>query len=161
MGGAQSSVGNGAEHGVCGPCFAKAPFARSADPIGSPMPETPVHARRKKFAVEDAMRGQDRNNPVYSSKYSGLEKEVEPKKKESGNLAQIHEGKVSDGGMVGETPCRILLTIGHSVGCGDDVACQVSAHGSPWRRFHFHLPPMPQQEDRPLLCLQDHRQTSH
>lgn len=96
MGGAQSSLGNGAEHGVCGPCFAKAPFARSADPIGSPMPETPVHARRKKFAVEDAMRGQDRNNPVYSSKYSGLEKEVEPKKKESGNLAQIHEGKVSD-----------------------------------------------------------------
>ena len=94
MGGAQSSTGHGAEDSVCGPCFAKAPFARSIDPIGSPMPETPLHSRRKKFAVEDAMLGENRNNPIFSSKYSGLEKESEPVKKENGNVAQVNEGKV-------------------------------------------------------------------
>jgi hypothetical protein len=95
MGGVQSGTSHGADNGACGPCFAKAPFARAIDPIGSPMPETPLHSRRKKLAVEDVMLGENRNNPIFSSKYSGLEKESEPAKKENGGVAQVNEGKVS------------------------------------------------------------------
>lgn len=99
MGGTQSSSRHDAEDEPCGPCFTKAPFARpttrSIDTIGSPMPSTPIDARRKKFAVEDAMLGQTVNNPIFSSRYGGLEKEVEPTKKENGNGAQIYQGKVS------------------------------------------------------------------
>lgn len=98
MGGTQSSSGHDIDDEQCTPCFTKAPFARSArsvDPMGSPMPSTPIDARRKKFAVEDAMLGQNVNHPVFSSRYSGLEKEVEPTKKENGCGAQIYEGKVS------------------------------------------------------------------
>jgi hypothetical protein len=58
------------------------------------MPETPVHARRKKHAVGDAFRGENLKKQVFSSKYGGLEKEVESEKTENGSMAEIHEGKV-------------------------------------------------------------------
>ena len=78
-------------HGNCHPCLPfTAPFARSNDPIGSPMPETPVHTRRKQHAVENAINKQDNQ----SSKYGGLEKEVVEIEHVNRNLAQIHEGKV-------------------------------------------------------------------
>jgi hypothetical protein len=110
------------------------------------MPETPLHSRRKKFAVEDAMLAQNRNNPAFSSKYAGLEKEVEPTNKENGNLAEIHEGKVRNyvETINPELPYRICLTIAYFAGCGSDVACQISTYGSPWCRLHFNVPSMPQ-----------------
>ena len=62
------------------------------------MPETPIHARRKQHAIEGAIleetAGSSRGKPVFSSKYSGLEKEVEPSEHSNPNMAQIHEGKV-------------------------------------------------------------------
>lgn len=57
--------------------------------------ETPLHQRRKKHAVEDALREEYRNKPVFSSKYKGLEKEVIVQDKPKGVGAEIHEGKVS------------------------------------------------------------------
>jgi ribosomal protein L25 (general stress protein Ctc) len=58
------------------------------------MPATPIHTRRKQHAVEEALRKQNKNNPVFSSKYGGLEKEVEEEDKVKLSQAQIHEGKV-------------------------------------------------------------------
>lgn len=55
--------------------------------------ETPLHQRRKKHAVEDALREEYRNKPVFSSKYKGLEKEVIVQDKPKGVGAEIHEGK--------------------------------------------------------------------
>jgi hypothetical protein len=106
MGGKQSNLnrsGSDASEGDCQPCFFfRAPF-RSEDPIGSPMPETPVQHRSKRIeAVKNALRGEKRDNPVFSSKYLGLEKEVDYRSKssldgssESECQAEVHEGKVS------------------------------------------------------------------
>lgn len=91
-----------APDGICHACFPfQAPFAKSSnhnhDPIGSPMPETPIHARRKQHAIEGAILEEttgSKGKPVFSSKYSGLEKEVETSEHGNSNMAQIHEGKV-------------------------------------------------------------------
>jgi hypothetical protein len=51
------------------------PMARSraSDPMGTPLPVTPMHTRRKRERIlEEA-----RNNPVMMSQYGGLEKETE------------------------------------------------------------------------------------
>jgi hypothetical protein len=66
------------------------------------MPETPVHQRHKRHqAVTTAMRGeQQRDAPAFSSKYLGLEKEVDSRAKSSIEeqkneyRAEVHEGKV-------------------------------------------------------------------
>jgi hypothetical protein len=47
--------------------------SRSSDPMGTPLPVTPMHTRRKRERIlEEA-----RNNPVMMSQYGGLEKETE------------------------------------------------------------------------------------
>ncbi len=100
MGGRQSTLireeSGASQNENCQPCFPfQAPFAKANhDPIGSPMPETPLHARRKQQAIEGAILEETRGQTVFSSKYSGLEKEVEASEHQNGNLAQIHEGKV-------------------------------------------------------------------
>lgn len=106
MGGRQSTLtreeSGTAPNGVCHGCLPfQAPFAKSSnhnhDPIGSPMPETTVHARRKQHAIEGAILEEaagSKGKPVFSSKYSGLEKEVETSETGNPNMAQIHEGKV-------------------------------------------------------------------
>ena len=99
MGGEQSSLirseSDASEDGACQPCFLfKAPFSRSNDAIGSPMPETPLDQRRQQKAVKNALRKANRNNPVFSSKYLGLEKEVVAQSEGAKRVAEIHEGKV-------------------------------------------------------------------
>jgi serine/threonine protein kinase len=91
MGGQQSrqTNGNGSsqngarkdEHAECVPCFflgyfsKHLPGSRASDPIGTPLPETPLFQRkRRQQAVKAAM--QKDEDPVFSSKYCGLEKET-------------------------------------------------------------------------------------
>ena len=90
MGAQQSSGGND----DCQPCLGiGAPFRRkSSDPLGSPMPDTPISSRRKRRE--------------FSSRYGGLEKEVSTATQSSfysssngGNNSQaanVHEGSVRD-----------------------------------------------------------------
>ena len=106
MGGKQSNLNrtdsDASSTGECEPCFLfRSPF-RSNDPIGSPMPETPVHHRQKRNqAIKNALRGDQKNSPAFSSKYIGLEKEVDYRSKssledqENECRAEVHEGKVS------------------------------------------------------------------
>ena len=84
MGAQQSSGGND----DCQPCLGVgAPFRRKAnDPLGSPMPDTPVSSRRKRREL---------------SRYGGLEKEVSPASFYGSNAhtsqtANVHEGSVRD-----------------------------------------------------------------
>jgi tRNA A-37 threonylcarbamoyl transferase component Bud32 len=91
MGGQQSRQtncnGNGTQNGArkdenadCVPCFFLGYFSkhlpgRASDPIGTPLPETPLFQRkRRQQAVKAAMQKDD--DPVFSSKYCGLEKET-------------------------------------------------------------------------------------
>jgi hypothetical protein len=122
MGGGQSTKireeSEASDKGACLPCLPfQAPFARSSDPIGSPMPETPLHTRRKQHLVEDAILEKNRHNQVFSSKYGGLEKEVEENGNGNGNMAQIHEGKVRnfladpESTGVNESPNAVLFLI--------------------------------------------------
>ena len=87
MGAQQSS----AENGDCHPCFAfNAPFKRnvnSNDPLGSPLPDTPMSQRKKR---------------EFSSRYGGLEKEVSSVSAGKSSLhnksqtADFYEGAVRD-----------------------------------------------------------------
>jgi serine/threonine protein kinase len=101
MGGGQSNLHRtNSEYdkaGDCNPCFLFRSPLRSNDRIGSPMPETPVVHRRKRDEAINVLHEERRKNPAYSSKYFGIEKEVEePKKRqENGHKAQVHEGNVS------------------------------------------------------------------
>lgn len=104
MGGGQSNLNRAnsddEEFGDCQPCFLfKSPLRLSNDPIGSPMPDTPVIDRRKRDEAISAYCTERRTNPIYSSKYFGLEKEVlqDPNapKEESEFRAEVYEGKVS------------------------------------------------------------------
>lgn len=98
MGGKQSvpvANGNGADnsdHGSdaaankykCQPCFFFSPAAAgnikslvtdsssNSDPMGSPLPDTPVFERKRREATQQRLR----DDPIFSSKYGGLEKEV-------------------------------------------------------------------------------------
>ena len=98
MGVGQSSLNradDSSETEVCSSCFFLTSPLRSKDPIGSPMPDTPLHLRRKRneYLLQDR-----RDNPIFSSKYLGLEKEVEPiveLSKENEYKADVYEGKVS------------------------------------------------------------------
>ena len=89
MGAQQSSEGNG----DCHPCFVfGAPFGRksnSNDPLGSPMPDTPVSRRKRR---------------EFSTQYDGLEKEISTVGQSSfytsnanvSRTADVHEGSVRD-----------------------------------------------------------------
>ena len=113
MGGNQSSLirqdSDASERDDCLPCFfLKAPFKASDDPIGSPMPDTPLDQRRKKTAVKNALRHEHRNNPIFSSKYNGLEKEV-ISQEEKLNQAEIHEGAVRSLCLLVRSSCSIIV----------------------------------------------------
>lgn len=108
MGGQQSTTGGTKVGDNCHPCFAfHAPFQQSqpSDPLGSPLPDTPV-TKRKQRGIHDLTppNGQNgRSDPVYSSRYGGLEKEPDSSsnsKRMTSNgdeeyEAKIHEGPVS------------------------------------------------------------------
>lgn len=91
--------------GDCQPCFflegvRKKVASRETDPIGTPLPETPLYQRRKRAQIQEVMR--QRHPVVFSSTYNGLEKEVEPNQNNmlpDEDNAQIHE----------DTDCEELL----------------------------------------------------
>jgi len=83
---------------ACQPCFFFDGFSKGlrqvagkSDPIGTPLPDTPVYQRRRREKLQEALR---KDNPLYSSKYAGLEKE--PSEHLNGIAeeqdAQVHEG---------------------------------------------------------------------
>jgi len=51
---------------------------RSSDPIGSPMPETPIPQRKRREQVKQAMMKEKEENSMFSISQSGLEKEGKP-----------------------------------------------------------------------------------
>ena len=86
----------------CEPCFLfRKPFKGSEDPIGSPLPDTPVNQRRKK-AIDQVRGINRRDDTIFSSKYVGLEKEVVNPSQRSleepagVHHAEVHEGKVRE-----------------------------------------------------------------
>lgn len=112
----------------CQPCFFfQAPFSKTSgqhkkeyDPLGSPLPDTPMAVKRKKSHNGNGNGGggggQRKTNPVYSSQYGGLEKEVSDNNATTKNInsrpsmdtldaldeqennqyaAEVYEGKVS------------------------------------------------------------------
>lgn len=102
MGSQQSRPENQEEDGggeTCQPCFLFDGFSKGlrsvagkSDPIGTPLPDTPVYQRRRREQLQEALR---KDNAQFSSKYAGLEKE--PSEKLNGSIteescAQIYEG---------------------------------------------------------------------
>lgn len=84
----------------CQPCFFLDHFGKalrkagnSDDPMGTPLPDTPLFQRKKRAQVQRAMRNKD---PVFSSKYGGLEKEtsaemfIPPQQQKEESI--VHEG---------------------------------------------------------------------
>jgi serine/threonine protein kinase len=64
---------------------------RRTDPIGTPLPDTPVYQRKKREKMAKAMR----DPTIFSSRYAGLEKEVveeEDVTEHARNGAQFYEG---------------------------------------------------------------------
>jgi hypothetical protein len=119
MGGKQSTMNDTDKDGDgdCQRCFLfNAPF-RSSDAIGSPLPETPVMERNmRKQAMQEAANGDRNTDPVFSSKYFGLEKEVfhqsssiKLDKPEEAHRAEVYEGKVSL--KIMEFAARIILLL--------------------------------------------------
>jgi tRNA A-37 threonylcarbamoyl transferase component Bud32 len=125
MGGQQSRQtngnGNGAQNGArkdkqedCVPCFflgyfsKHLPGSRASDPIGTPLPETPMFQRkRRQEAVMAAM--QKDEDPVFSSKYCGLEKETAkmfpPSAMQNGSTSSFQEVVIEpEGAQVHEGP---------------------------------------------------------
>lgn len=97
MGGQQSRTQNGGNND-CERCFFNlpAPFrvqnsgrgvlstngggggtsSSTSNPLlGTPLPDTPVHQRRKREVIQQVMRDEALSKPLFSSKYFGLEKE--------------------------------------------------------------------------------------
>eukprot|EP00529_Nitzschia_sp_RCC80_P022447 CAMPEP_0113485668 /NCGR_PEP_ID=MMETSP0014_2-20120614/24601_1 /TAXON_ID=2857 /ORGANISM="Nitzschia sp." /LENGTH=491 /DNA_ID=CAMNT_0000379319 /DNA_START=273 /DNA_END=1748 /DNA_ORIENTATION=- /assembly_acc=CAM_ASM_000159 len=83
----------------CQPCFFfNSPVARrnrgssgnkkgsnNKDPLGSPLPDTPAAVKKRKQAAANAISNQ-KDNPIFSSKYGGLEKEVSTSTASSSNV---------------------------------------------------------------------------
>ena len=131
MGGKQSQPVNGNHHPAndgddddkCAfPCFFFSPGAArngiqnlvsgagnlkngsSSDPMGSPLPDTPVFERKRRENVKEALR----EDPIFSSKYGGLEKERSdsalgaPKMNGSASNARGSTAKKEEGASVYE-----------------------------------------------------------
>mmetsp|Transcript_6353 Transcript_6353/g.10535 ORF Transcript_6353/g.10535 Transcript_6353/m.10535 type:complete len:439 (-) Transcript_6353:4-1320(-) len=111
----------------------------SSDPMGTPLPGTPMHQRRKRERIlEEA-----RNNPVMMSTYGGLEKETEayykpkvlasPTANGNGNVPQVYEGEDSEKAMHAKYELLEVLGVGSTSTvhrCMDrktmrDCACKV------------------------------------
>ena len=64
-----AGVGGGLKHFVMAPPPNSKP---SSDPMGSPLPDTPVFVRKRREATKERLL----DDPIFSSRYGGLEKEV-------------------------------------------------------------------------------------
>eukprot|EP00934_Nitzschia_sp_Nitz4_P004158 Nitzschia sp. Nitz4//scaffold157_size52427//28350//29903//NITZ4_006842-RA/size52427-augustus-gene-0.55-mRNA-1//1//CDS//3329537461//4148//frame0 len=115
---------------VCQPCFfmKKAPFSRpTSDPMGTPI-ITPNHSKRKQFPAKESLSQQNRNQPIYSSKYMGLEKEVVSQNSQSGTGAQIHEGKDAESLLHAKYSLREELGVGSTSVCHRCVNKRTDLH---------------------------------
>ena len=64
--------------------------------MGTPLADTPVVIRRKRDDAISTMQ-EEKSDPVYSSQYFGIEKEVEAKPSQSNGTSSraiVYEGKV-------------------------------------------------------------------
>jgi serine/threonine protein kinase len=126
MGLQQSRQTNGKnEKADCVPCFFLGSLSnglpgRTKDPMGSPLPDTPLFQRkRRQQAVTEAMRRDE--DPVFSSKYFGLEKETDKMFASNNNGssfveeevgAQVHEGPNSENEMHAKYQMMEVLGVG-------------------------------------------------
>mmetsp|Transcript_26768 Transcript_26768/g.65101 ORF Transcript_26768/g.65101 Transcript_26768/m.65101 type:complete len:441 (-) Transcript_26768:298-1620(-) len=135
MGGGQSNTSHtdGADDdgAVCKPCFLfNSPIGRSSDPMGTPMPETPIVHRRKRDAAIDKLREERKSDPVYSSQYFGIEKEVDPKSSRSNGdkRAKVHEGKDAELQMQAKYQMMEVLGVGSTSTCHRCVDKRTNLH---------------------------------
>ncbi|CAJ1897484.1 unnamed protein product [Cylindrotheca closterium] len=127
MGGGQSHDNwEDDDNGVCKPCFLfKAPMSRSkrSDPMGTPMPETPIVDRRKRDAAAAKIQESKKTDPVFSSQYFGIEKEVDPKnpknsaKNNPSGRAIVHEGQDAEQQMQAKYQMMEVLGVGSTSTC--------------------------------------------
>lgn len=125
MGSQQSRNTNGADidhdddggGNPCRPCFFfNSPVAGSKngkktktsyDPLGSPVPDTPVTARQRKQARQNGIAQGQSKDPVFSSRYGGLEKEVSTASssgaRKNGNGGGIGNNNNNGGGGSGKS----------------------------------------------------------
>jgi len=119
MGAQQSSGGSDG----CHPCFAfRAPFKRYLnDPLGSPLPDTPISKRKKRD---------------FSSRYSGLEKEVSTAGQSSyytsnannSRAADVHEGSDAEAALYEKYQLMEVLGVGSTSTCHRCVDKKTGAH---------------------------------
>jgi len=123
MGAQQSSVGKD----DCHPCFGlQAPFKRkvsSNDPLGSPLPDTPMSLRKKR---------------EFSSRYGGLEKEASSaggssfiRNTSDGNksrTADVHEGSDAEAALYEKYQLMEVLGVGSTSTCHRCVDKKTGAH---------------------------------
>lgn len=135
------------DDGVCKPCFLfKPPMSRRSDPMGTPLPETPIQDRRKRDAAMNRWNNEGNTEGVFSSQYFGIEKEVDPMSSapsNGNNQAQVHEGNVRAAYLY---QCRFCHSMSHKfsafIGCRIADAKKVPNDGSTGCRFHVDMPPL-------------------
>lgn len=138
MGGKQSQPVNGGSE--CQPCFFFSPGKATSDPIGSPIPDTPVTARKNQRNMKEIV---IRDKPLFSSRYHGLEKEKSSASMNgrgiglSGTLmseeATVHEGADCEQQLHAKYELLEVLGVGststvHRCVCkatGEEFACKV------------------------------------
>jgi len=125
------------EKGDC-QCFAlKSPFKRninSHDPLGSPLPDTPISQRKKR---------------EFSSRYGGLEKEVSSVKnsisgENKSRIANVHEGLDAEAALYEKYQLMEVLGVGSTSTCyrcvdrttGLHYACKIIDKQMIEERFH-------------------------
>ena len=108
------------DDGVCKPCFFlnigggnhRRSSSAYSDPMGSPLPDTPTAVRHRKQAVRNALKN-ERKNPIFSSRYEGLEKEVSTSL-DGSNQSNLVNGEAASGSLlaqVHEVKVRIFILI--------------------------------------------------
>jgi hypothetical protein len=129
MGGQQSTIHKGSstnkDGSPCHPCFAfQAPFQQHAsDPLGSPLPDTPLTKRKQQRGMYDQGGGTTKNGqpsngqstPIYSSRYGGLEKEPDSRssiKTDSSLSNEEYQAKIYEG-PVSASLCYVYLCVLH------------------------------------------------
>jgi serine/threonine protein kinase len=130
--------------GPCRPCFFMDRFAKNMrkdrvrvlDPMGTPLPETPLFQRKRRQEVHQALKKDD---PVYSSKYGGLDKEVSSYLAPALNgftvreEAHVHEGLNAEAELHAKYQLLEVLGIGSTCtvyrclnkASGEQFACKV------------------------------------
>lgn len=114
----------------CKPCFFLPSPLRSRDPMGSPIPDTPLFHRRKRDEyMRNALREERRHNPIFSSKYTGLEKEVEQQESKHNEIrAEVYQGKDAEAKMQEKYQLMEVLGVGSTSTCHRCLSKRTGMH---------------------------------